>query len=160
MTRGAARPGDAAASRQCTNHPFGPLVSAGMHGQRPRLCRVAVLSLALAAGSCGSSPSEPSPDPVAVIRVSGETFRVRLDSPQLQQAARAAQAGTGPRIPSGRIVAGTDVNVGWSWHLRDVEFADATIELCDGRPSMVEREGPSYGGGRFCPWGAEVIAVE
>jgi hypothetical protein len=41
-----------------------------------------------------------------------------------------------------------------------VSFAEATIELCDGRPSMVEREGPSYANGWFCPWGARVMRVE
>jgi hypothetical protein len=52
------------------------------------------------------------------------------------------------------------VNTGWSWHLVDVEFADATIELCDGRPSDVEKDGPAYGGGRYCPWGATITAIE
>jgi hypothetical protein len=117
-------------------------------------------SLIVLLSACGGSPSAPTGDPVAVVRVSGETFRIRLDTPQLQRAARAAQARTGPMIPNGRIFAGTDVNTGWSWHLREVEFAEATIELCDGRPSLVEREGPAYGGGRFCPWGAEVIGIE
>jgi hypothetical protein len=46
----------------------------------------------------------------------------------------------GPRAVNGRIAAG-DVNTGWSWHLEDVEFVEAAIELCDGRPSDVERQG-------------------
>jgi hypothetical protein len=128
-------------------------------GQR-NLILGAVLAMTLVAAACGSSPSAPSQDPVAVVRVGDEVFRIRLDTPAVEQAARAAHAGTGPRIPNGRIVAGTDVNVGWSWHLRDVTFADATIELCDGRPSMVERQGTAFGAGRFCPWGAEVTAFE
>ena len=33
-----------------------------------------------------------------------------------------------------------------------------TIEVCDGLPSHVE-DG-TLGGDRFCPWSAEVIAVE
>jgi hypothetical protein len=122
--------------------------------------RAAVVAATAVLAGCGSSPSSPSSDPVAVVRVGDEVFRIRLDTPELEQAARAARAGTGPRIPNGRIVSGTDVNVGWSWHLRDVTFADATIELCDGRPSMVERQGTAFGGGRFCPWGAEVIGIE
>jgi hypothetical protein len=52
------------------------------------------------------------------------------------------------------------VNVGWSWHLEDVEFAELTTEVCDGRPSDVEREGVSFGGGRFCPWTARVISID
>lgn len=127
-----------------------------------RRCAVqAVLLLgSIGAFACGGeSPTGPSRHPVAVVDVSGEIFRIELATPALQQAAGAAQAGTGPRIPNGRIVAGTGVNTGWSWHLEDVTFADATIELCDGRPSMVEREGPSYGGGPFCPWGARIVTI-
>lgn len=120
----------------------------------------ALLAAAAVAASCGSSPQSPSKDPVALVRVAEETFRIRLDTPELQQAARAAQAGTGPKIPNGRIVPGPDVNAGYSWHLEEVSFADATIELCDGRPSDVEREGVRWGGGRYCPWGARVVAIE
>ena len=111
------------------------------------------------ASACAESPARPSTDAVATIRVATETFRVRLTTAEQIAAANAARAGGPARIPNGRIVAGTDVNVGYSWHLEDVEFVEAVIELCDGRPSMVEREGPSYGGGRFCPWGAEVLSV-
>ena len=57
-------------------------------------------------------------------------------------------------------VAGTEDNTGWSWHLEDVMFAESTIELCDGRPSDVERQGTGFGGGRFCPWNATVIRIE
>jgi hypothetical protein len=32
--------------------------------------------------------------------------------------------------------------------MEDVEFAEFTLELCDERPSDVEREGPRFGGGR------------
>ena len=63
-------------------------------------------------------------------------------------------------IPIGRIVAGTQVNSGWSWHLEDVTFAEVAIELCDGRPSDVERAGIQFGGGRFCPWNATVVRID
>jgi hypothetical protein len=54
---------------------------------------------------------------------------------------------------------GVGVNSGWSWHLENVEFVEVAIELCDGRPSDVERQGTQFGGGRFCPWGARVLAI-
>jgi hypothetical protein len=44
--------------------------------------------------------------------------------------------------------------------LTDLTFAEVTIELCDGRPSDVEREGTGFGGGRFCPWTATVVRIE
>jgi hypothetical protein len=126
----------------------------------PRPPLAGLLALISLAGGCTSNPTTPSSDPVAVIRVSDEVFRIRLDTPDLQRAARAAMHGGSATIPNGVIAPGTDVNAGWSWHLRNVEFAEATIELCDGRPSMVEREGPAFGGGRFCPWGARVVGIE
>ena len=112
------------------------------------------------ASACAGPSTSPSPSRTATIAVSGETYRVALTTEAQVEAAEAAKAGTGPRIPNGRIVRGTDVNTGWSWHIEDFEFADVTIELCDGRPSDVEREGTAFGGGRFCPWGATVTAIE
>jgi hypothetical protein len=119
----------------------------------------AVFLAALAGSSCDGSTS-PSDGAVVTFRVIDETFRVRLTGEESIEAARRAQAGGPANIPNGRIVAGTDVNVGWSWHLEDVEFAELTIEVCDGRPSDVERAGVSFGGGRFCPWSAQVIAID
>jgi hypothetical protein len=52
------------------------------------------------------------------------------------------------------------VNTGYTWHIdpADIEWADSTIEVCDGLPSDVE-EG-AITSDRFCPWSAEVIAVD
>lgn len=119
----------------------------------------AFVVMALVAG-CDETPTSPSDSAVVTIGVGEETFRVRLVSREQIDAARAAQNGGPARIPNGRIVPGTEVNVSWSWHLEDVEFVEATIELCDGRPSDVEREGPAFGGGRFCPWSARVLAID
>ena len=77
---------------------------------------------------------------------------------QIDAAHQAANGGPA-RIPNGRVIRGTGVNIGWSWHLEDVEFAELTTEVCDGRPSDVEREGVTFGGGRFCPWTARVISI-
>jgi len=121
---------------------------------------LSILATTVAAASCGGNSNAPSPTRTATIQVSGETYRIALNTPDLVAAARAAKAGNGPRIPNGRIVIGTGINAGWSWHVEDVQFADATIELCDGRPSDVERLGTAFGGGRFCPWGASVTAIE
>lgn len=122
----------------------------------------ACLLAALATGCAGTAapPTTPAPTPpVATIAVGDETFRVKLTTPAQVAAARAAQAGGPARIPNGRIVAGTDVNTGWTWHLEDVEFVEMTVEVCDGRPSFVEKAGTAFGGGRFCPWSATVTGV-
>jgi hypothetical protein len=117
--------------------------------------------LALSSVACGgNSPTGPSSNVIVTFAVANEEFRVRLTSrQQITEAQLAKHAGL-MRIPNGRIVTGTEANTGWSWHLEDVEFAEVTIELCDGRPSDVEREGTAFGGGRFCPWTAKVIRID
>ena len=124
-----------------------------------RLSAAAILScVSLACG--GGGPTAPSRGALVTFRVVDETFRVHLlDERQITAAHHAANGGRA-RIPNGRIVAGAGVNVGWSWHLEDVEFAELTTEVCDGRPSDVQREGVAFGGGRFCPWTARVVSIE
>jgi hypothetical protein len=112
------------------------------------------------AGGCSDSPTSPSNPAIVTFAVGDERFRVQLLDERQLVAAREAEAGGRARIPNGRIVTGRQVNTGWSWHLADVEFAETTIELCDGRPSDVEREGTAFGGGRFCPWTARVLDID
>jgi len=119
-----------------------------------------VLAATVAASGCGRSATAPSSSAVVTFAVASETFRVSLTSEAQVSAARAAERGGPAKIPNGRIVAGSQVNTGWTWHLEDVEFAAVTIELCDGRPSDVERQGTGFGGGRFCPWGASIVRIE
>ena len=119
-----------------------------------------IVSTCFASACGGSAPTAPSASALVTFTVANETFRVSLTSSDQVAAARAAQSGGPARIPNGRIVPGTQVNVGWSWHLEDVMFVESTIELCDGRPSDVERQGTGFGGGRFCPWTATVIRID
>ena len=113
------------------------------------------------ASACGdNAATAPSTGALVTFSVGGETFRVSLTSSDQVASARAAQSGGPARIPNGRIVPGVQVNAGWSWHLEDVMFVESTIELCDGRPSDVERQGTAFGGGRFCPWTATVIRID
>jgi hypothetical protein len=126
-----------------------------------RFAAALAVSCSFATAACDErSPTSPSTQAIATIRVGDEVFRVRLTTAEQIAEAEAARGGGAANIPVGRILAGSDVNTGWSWHLVDVDFAEAAIELCDGRPSMVEREGPSYANGWFCPWGARVIRVD
>jgi len=122
---------------------------------------VGVTLAALAADACGDrTPTSPSAGAIVTFAVADETFRVWLTSADQIAAARAAQSGSRARIPSGRVLPGAQVNSGWSWHMEDVVFAEFTIELCDGRPSDVEREGITFGGGRFCPWTARIVRID
>ena len=78
------------------------------------------------------------------------------------QGARKLLAGEeAPTIPNGRIVYGDPgVNDGYSWHLdpNDFEWADVTVEVCDGRPSDVEDR--VITSDRYCTWAGKVIAVD
>jgi hypothetical protein len=126
-----------------------------------RLTLVLTVVLLTVVAGCGrGTPVAPSSGALVTFRVTNEVFRVLLTDADAMAAARAAQNGGPANIPNGRIVAGTQVNTGWSWHLEDVEFAEVSIELCDGRPSDVERQGVGYGGGRYCPWGATVVRID
>ncbi len=120
---------------------------------------LAALLLSIVASGCADGPTSPSDTAVVTFGVAGETFRVQLVGERQIEAARAAQGGGSARIPNGQIVTGVGVNSGWSWHLENVEFVQVAIEVCDGRPSDVERQGTQFGGGRFCPWGARVLAI-
>jgi hypothetical protein len=124
-----------------------------------RATALAAVALTTLCAACHGSPSNPSPEAVATFAVADERFRVSLNGEAQIAAARAVQAGSRARIPTGRIVSGTQINIGWSWHLEDVTFAETTIELCDGRPSDVERQGASFGGGRYCPWSATIVNI-
>ena len=84
-----------------------------------------------------------------------------------------------PSIPNGLVVRGDpSVNTGcarltgppeswaslqcdaWDWHIdpQSFEFADATTEVCDGKPSFVEAG--TITSDYYCPWSAQVIAIE
>jgi hypothetical protein len=120
---------------------------------------------AMLVGCGGIAPwGQPAPTPGVVVTVrvaDAEEYRLRLADPQDIGIAQRLLAGElAPRIPNGRVVRGeVDVNVGYSWHIDpdSVEFADTTIEVCDGRPSDVERG--LITSDRYCPWWAKVVAV-
>jgi hypothetical protein len=99
---------------------------------------------------------------VVTFAVIDETYRVLLTDPEDIAIAQMLLAGEeAPTIPNGLLVRGvTGVNEGWSWSIDpdSLEFADVTMEVCDGLPSHVE-DG-TLATDRFCPWSAEVIAVD
>jgi hypothetical protein len=107
--------------------------------------------------SCATAPT-PVPAQEGVIvtfRVENEEYKIRLTDPADIENARKLLAGEeAPNIPNGVVVRGDpDVNVGYSWHI-DPD----SVEICDGRPSDVEKG--AITSERYCPWSAEVIAIE
>ncbi|NJL54128.1 hypothetical protein HC928_02430 [bacterium] len=109
----------------------------------------------------------PTPPPAAggvtvTFRVVQEEYKIRLTDPADIAIARQLLNGeAAPSIPNGVVVRGdSDVNIGYTWHIDpdSVEFVDVTTEVCDGLPSDVEQGiiTSEY----YCPWAAEVIAIE
>src|SRR5512146_1966225 len=111
-----------------------------------RLRRIANVTTAAAVVTLAACRSATAPAAgsaaVFVVDVSGERFRVLLRDDALIAHARRILSGSEPqKIVNGDLASGNGgFNTGWSWHLKPegIGFADATIELCDGRPSMVE----------------------
>lgn len=120
--------------------------------------------------SCGGGDSSSSEGVTLVFRMHGhssaETFRARVTSPQEITRARAQL--TLPQaqrtlFPAGLLAAGSGgQNPGWSWHFSEVALVESAIEVCDGRPSMVEADLGYWlrTVKSFCPWGAYVEAEE
>ena len=111
---------------------------------RPARGAVVAVATALAVVACGSGgqPSGSQSDPIVVtFEVVDERYKVLLTDPADIDSARRLLAGEDvPSIPNGRVVRETGVNEGYSWSIdpTDIEFAEVTIEVCDGLPSDVE----------------------
>lgn len=115
----------------------------------------------LAACSGGNTSPDAGAPVVVTFEVVDERFKVLLTDPADILHTRRLLAGEDvPSIPNGRVLRETGVNDGYSWSIdpSDIEFADVTIEVCDGLPSDVEAGVIS--GDRYCPWSAVVVAVE
>ena len=83
------------------------------------------------------------------------------DPRQIAIAHRLLDGKQAPSIPNGLVVRGApSVNTGWDWHIdpASFEFADATTEVCDGKPSFVEDD--AITSDYYCPWSAKVIAID
>jgi len=118
--------------------------------------------LAARSGAPAEQPVAAPKDVVITVRVAdAEEYRIRLTNPDDIAIAQKLLAGAvAPRIPNGRVGRGhPDANVGYSWHIdpASVEFADTTIEVCDGRPSDVEKG--TITSEWYCPWSAQVVAI-
>lgn len=118
---------------------------------------IAIASIALT-GCAASGPT------VATFEVAGQgTYKIELATPELIQHVKDLKSGKTEdgRIPVGQIVRNDpSVNAPWSWHIdpATLEFADQTIEVCDGLPEYVE-DG-TLTSDVYCPWNAVVIAID
>ncbi len=156
-----------------TNHPNRP--NKMMHSDRSRVTFALAAALSLAAVLPVACDDPAGPDApgleggvLATFRVVDEKFSVWTDDPEAIAQLEARWNGNSQAsIPTAPVRAGAgkaDHNAPWSWHLDpdSLQMAELTMEVCDGRPSMVE-ENLSYWTdtvGRYCPWSAELIELE
>lgn len=130
-----------------------------------------LLLAAIVLAGCGGATIPPveslSGGVLATFEVSGETFRVWLSAPSaIRQVLDVRDGLSSANIPNGTIRQGpgyANHNLPWKWHYdgREFQMAEATIEICDGRPSLVDDLLDEYlRVGRFCPWGARLVSVE
>ncbi|CAN5313193.1 hypothetical protein BH09ACT5_BH09ACT5_00870 [soil metagenome] len=121
---------------------------------------VAVTAALLVGSLAGCVPSGPT---VVTFEVADQgTYKVELATPEQIQHVKDLMAGSEEgRIPVGTIVRGdASVNAPWSWHIdpKTLQFADQTIEVCDGLPDYVE-DG-TLTSDVYCPWSAVPIKLE
>lgn len=112
--------------------------------------------------------NKPTRPRFCVVNTEGERFVIKLVT--LEQIAVAQEMMRGQRpelnIISGRLAAGSggfkrDPNTGreWSWHLvpETIQFAEVSIEVCQGRPSFVQEELANWLRlGQYCPVGCRI----
>jgi hypothetical protein len=121
----------------------------------------ALVALFLACSSDSTSGLRPGSAAFDIV-VSGETFRVQVATEQQAAALRAHMNSGRVGVISGDLETGNGgFNGQWSWHLKaaSIHAPDVAIELCDGRPSMIEADLPYWLNSvkRYCPWGARVV---
>lgn len=126
-----------------------------------------VVAAALCAAVVTACDLSTAPDELQtfVLQVSGEEFRVRVSDAAVIGDLEARMAAGTEGVVSGRLVRGNGgYNTPWSWRLdpASVHVADVAIELCDGRPSLVEEDVEYWLGTvkQYCPWGAKVVRKE
>jgi hypothetical protein len=121
------------------------------------------LFAALGLAACATADTSKSPGAPVIVtyEVNDEGFKALLTEPADIETARRLLAGEdAPGIPNGKVLRVTGVNTGYSWSMdpNDIEFADTTVEVCDGLPSDVEAGVIS--GDRYCPSSAVVVAID
>ena len=124
-----------------------------------------LLAVLVTLSACDSNSMDPDPEPTAstyTIQVIDETFRVQInDSTMAAEAERMLSTGDIRNIDGPLRAGNGDFNAPYPWHLDpdSITFSDATIEVCDGRPSMIEDDLEYWLNSvkAYCPWGVKVI---
>jgi hypothetical protein len=97
--------------------------------------------------------------------VNKETFAVwTTNSKFIDEAIQFRDEGTTKLPMFNKLLDKRDCDAQWSWHTDPaaVEFVQKAIEVCDGRPSDVEKNKAEWlkTVKRYCPWNAKVVSVD
>ena len=129
---------------------------------RRTLVLPAILALVLLTAGPGDA-EEPQPYVATIKTVKGKYRAVITDPVMFEKAKVELAGGDGAGVPIGQLAWGDGgVNRGHKWHVVELEFADFTVELCDGTAWAVDRD-PVYWVetvGYFCPWSGEVVKLK
>ena len=131
-------------------------------GLRVAIIAVAALVVAVVVAAIVIFAAAGTRNPVATFQVVDEFYKIELATPELVAHAEALLAGEQvASIPLGTVVRGDPgPNAPWSWHIdpATLQFAEITIEVCDGLPSYVE-DG-TVTSDQYCPWSAEIVSID
>ncbi|MEM8485032.1 MAG: hypothetical protein AAF564_05760 [Bacteroidota bacterium] len=128
-------------------------------------CLPGAIALLFIMAGCDSTLMEDE-IPVFIVETGGgETFRIKINDPKIEQQADSLLSAGINKIVHGPIIAGDGgFNAPYSWHLNpgEITFPDLAIELCDGRPSFVENDLTYWleSVEVYCPWGAKLVGKE
>ena len=121
---------------------------------------------ALALTGCESDDEDgpTAPDGAALfeIQVQDEAFTLAAEDPNVIDQLEARMASDTEGVILGELARGdAGYNDPWSWHLvpGTIEVPDVAVEVCDGRPSLVESNLEYWIDTvqRYCPWSARVV---
>jgi hypothetical protein len=124
--------------------------------------RTLTTAIALTALAACDDSTAPAPNAAFALDVSGERFVVEVVTDAQVQDLEVRLASGARGVVNGELAPGDGgYNQPWSWHMvpSTVHTADMAIELCDGRPSLIEEDLDYWLDtvGQFCPWGAKVV---
>lgn len=112
-------------------------------------------------GMCGASTGGAE----IQIQVNDQTFRLwSTNAGFIGRAKELRASGEAATAMFNRLADGRDCGTQWTFHVDAAEMSwpAFTTEVCDGRPSDVERDKSHWINDikRWCPWGTRVLAVD
>jgi hypothetical protein len=116
-----------------------------------------------ALGTTGCACALPTSGLYATFRVGSESFKQQITTASAMADALALWRGkSNKRIPIGKLACScVGWNCQWNFQIRPetLQMASFAIEVCDGIPSYVNANCPTFGGGSYCPWNAQLVEL-